>query len=98
MKKLIGKAFEKTFGNEKKNEKSEQVKKQHKRFKTLHAKPQNSSKERGSVQYTGKYLLMLHIPHTMVNAKCTYRIYEFTQIEMIQYYLKMLEIQKLLLA
>ena len=32
-------------------------------------------KERGSVQYTGKSLLMLHIQHTMVNAKCTYRIY-----------------------
>ena len=49
--------------------------KQHKRFKPLHAKPQNSSKERGSGQYTGKSLLMLHIQHTMVNAKCTYRIY-----------------------
>ena len=30
--------------------------------KTLH-------KERGSGQYTGKSLSMLHIPHTMVNAK-----------------------------
>ena len=70
---MIGEAFEKfeqkTFGNEKNDLK------QHKRFKPLHAKPQNSSKERGSVQYTGKSLLMLHIPHTMVNAKCTYRIY-----------------------
>ena len=36
--------------------------------KTLH-------KERGSVQYTDKSLLMLNIPHTMVNVKCTYGIY-----------------------
>ena len=61
--------FEKKIWNEKKNDL-----KQHKRFKPLHAKPQNSSKERGSGQYTGKSLLMLHIPHTMVNAKCTYGI------------------------
>ena len=70
---MIGEAFEKfeqkTFGNEK-NDLN-----QHKRFKPLHAKPQNSSKERGSGQYTGKSLLMLHIPHMMVKAKCTYGIY-----------------------
>ena len=45
------------------------------KIEPLHAKPQNSSKERGSGQYTGKSLLMLHIPHTMVNAKCAYGIY-----------------------
>ena len=65
-KKVIGEAFEKfeqkTFGNEK-NDLN-----QHKRFKPLHAKPQNSSQRKR--ECTVHWQIFINVTHTTYDGKC----------------------------